>query len=366
MLNRKGNIVFQVFKQWYRKNFSDPNAVTLAIAVALIGFLFAWFGKMLTPVLVAAVFAFLLEWPVKKVSMLGVNRNISTTIVIAGFVGFMATMFFMAIPVIWKQSIALIKELPEMMSEVKGYIHSLPAQYPNLDKELVNNVMANVDGKFISFLESSLTTAMSSLNDIVAILIYLILVPLMVFFMLKDKTSLIAGIDSLIPAERTLITQVTSEMNQQIINYIRGKMIELFIVGGSTYIAFAIMELRYAAVLGLLVGLSVLIPYVGAAVVTIPVIGVALFQFGLTPDFYYVMIAYGVIQTLDGNLLVPLLFSEAVDLNPVYIIIAVLFFGGLWGFWGVFFAIPLASLVKALINAWSVKKLPEPAECTDP
>jgi putative permease len=149
-------------------------------------------------------------------------------------------------------------------------------------------------------------------------------------------------------------------MNQQIINYIRGKMIEIFIVGGATYIAFAIMDLRYAAVLGLLVGLSVLIPYIGAAVVTIPVAGVALFQFGLTPEFYYVMIAYGVIQAIDGNLLVPLLFSEAVDLNPVYIIVAVLFFGGIWGFWGVFFAIPLASLVKAVVNAWSVKQEPNP------
>jgi len=88
------------------------------------------------------------------------------------------------------------------------------------------------------------------------------------------------------------------------------------------------------------------------------VAAVALFQFGISPDFYYVMIAYGVIQALDGNVLVPLLFSEAVDLNPVYIIVAVLFFGGLWGFWGVFFAIPLASLVKALINAWSVKQPP--------
>jgi putative permease len=182
---------------------------------------------------------------------------------------------------------------------------------------------------------------------------------MMVFFILKDKKELLAGFEKVLPTKRRLITQVSTEMNQQIINYIRGKMVELFIVGLSTYIAFAIMDLRFAAVLGFLVGLSVLIPYIGAAVVTVPVTIVALFQFGLTPDFYAVMIAYGVIQALDGNLLVPLLFSEAVDLNPVYIIVAVLFFGGLWGFWGVFFAIPLASLVKAVINAWSVKSLPE-------
>ena len=85
---------------------------------------------------------------------------------------------------------------------------------------------------------------------------------------------------------------------------------------------------------------------------TIPVVVVAYFQFGVTPDFYWVVGAYLLIQVLDGNVLVPLLFSEAVNLHPVAIVIAVLFFGGLWGLWGVFFAIPLATLVNAILSAW--------------
>ncbi|SQI37043.1 Domain of uncharacterised function DUF20 [Leminorella richardii] len=63
-------------------------------------------------------------------------------------------------------------------------------------------------------------------------------------------------------------------------------------------------------------------------------------------------IAYLVVQGLDSNLLVPLLFSEAVNLHPLVIILSVIIFGGLWGFWGVFFAIPLATLVKAVIHVW--------------
>ena len=102
----------------------------------------------------------------------------------------------------------------------------------------------------------------------------------------------------------------------------------------------------------MITGFSVLIPYIGAFVVTLPVAGVAIFQFGLQPEFYWVLIAYGVIQFLDGNLLVPLLFSEAVNLHPVAIIAAILLFGGLWGFWGVFFAIPLATVIQAVLRAW--------------
>ena len=134
------------------------------------------------------------------------------------------------------------------------------------------------------------------------------------------------------------------------------RIMEMFFV--FTTIAFMFLDLEYALLLGVLVGLSVLVPYVGATVVTFPVMLVALFQFGFSSEFGYVMLAYGIIQAIDGNVIVPLLFSEAVNLHPVVIIIAVIFFGGLWGFWGIFFAIPLATLVKAVINAWP--SVPEP------
>ena len=80
--------------------------------------------------------------------------------------------------------------------------------------------------------------------------------------------------------------------------------------------------------------------------------GVALFQFGLGTEFWSCFAVYLIIQALDGNLLVPVLFSEAVNLHPLVIILSVVIFGGLWGFWGVFFAIPLATLIKAVMHAW--------------
>ena len=157
---------------------------------------------------------------------------------------------------------------------------------------------------------------------------------------------------SLLPHKRVLIGQVWREMDEQFANYIRGKVVEIGAVGVVTYVAFAIMDIRYAALLAILVGLSVVIPYIGAAVVTIPVVMIAYFQWGLSSDFYYLVAVYFIIQALDGNVLVPLLFSEAVNLHPVVIILAVLLFGGLWGLWGVFFAIPLATIFKAVLTAW--------------
>jgi putative permease len=79
---------------------------------------------------------------------------------------------------------------------------------------------------------------------------------------------------------------------------------------------------------------------------------VAFFQWGGGSEFMTLIVVYAIIQALDGNVLVPLLFSEAVNLHPTAIILAVLIFGGLWGLWGVFFAIPLATLIKAVLSAW--------------
>jgi putative permease len=191
------------------------------------------------------------------------------------------------------------------------------------------------------------------------LLVYLILVPLLVFFFLKDKGLIIGWFSSFLPQDRSLASRVWRDMDLQLGNYVRGKFWEILIVGSVTFVSFAILDLKYAILLAALVGVSVLVPYIGAAVATIPVAVVAYFQWGWGTDFAIVLVVYGIIQALDGNVLVPLLFSEVVNLHPIAIIVSVLVFGGLWGFWGVFFAIPLATLVNAVLCAWP--RAPEPA-----
>ncbi|MGB1191858.1 MAG: AI-2E family transporter, partial [Pseudomonadales bacterium] len=188
--------------------------------------------------------------------------------------------------------------------------------------------------------------------NLFSFIIYLILVPVLVFFFLKDKALLLNWFGGMLPNERPLLTRIWIEMNDQMANYVRGKAIEMFIIGVASYIVFAWFGLNYAALLAILVGVSVIIPYIGAFIVTLPVLLVAFLQWGWGADFIWVMAVYFVIQGLDGNALVPLLFSEAVNLHPVAILLAILFFGGIWGLWGVFFAIPLATLIKAVLNAW--------------
>ena len=142
------------------------------------------------------------------------------------------------------------------------------------------------------------------------------------------------------------------EMDLQLSNYIRGKVLEIFLVGSVTYLIFYFLGLGYTTLLAVVVGLSVVVPYIGATVATFPVLAVAYVQWGIGGEFFTVTIVYLIIQIIDGNLLAPVIFSETNNLHPVAIIAAVLVFGGIWGIAGVFFAIPLATFIKAIINAW--------------
>ena len=345
--------MFEQLTAWYKKRFEDPNLSVLFLLLIGAFFTIYFFGSILAPVFVALILAYMLEWPVNYLKRFKLSRSAATFIVMTIFISLSVFAFLGILPTVIKQGAALIQDLPTMLTHVQIYLATLPSQYPDmLDTVMITMLMETVNSYLLETGGFLLSHSFSSLLNIAALVVYAILVPLMMVFMLKDKYLLSRSVKQFLPSNLKLVEQVWIEMNGQIMNYIRGKVIEILIVGIATYIVFLFMGLRYSALLSVLVGLSVLIPYIGAAAVTVPVAVVALFQWGFSPDFIYLMVAYGIVQAIDGNLIVPILFSEAVNLHPVIIIISVLVFGGLWGFWGVFFAIPLATLVKAVLNAW--------------
>ncbi|WP_163937059.1 AI-2E family transporter [Paraferrimonas sp. SM1919] len=346
--------MFKVLKSWLQQHFSDPQAVTLLALLVMFALLIGFAGHILAPVLVALVLAFLLEWPVKQMTRCKIPRLAGASIVLFFFILLTLWVILGLIPSIFEQGVSLATELPKIIDKGNAYLLTLVEAYPQYISE---SQVANLLQRLRDFLapEQIIDYSASILGwsaNLLVLMVYMILIPLMLFFFLKDKTQLLNSAKRFLPAKNAVAQQVWLEMEQQIFNYIRGKVIEIAIVGTTSYLVFALMDLRYAALLGVLTGLSVLIPYIGATLVTIPIALVGFFQWGISSELGYLMLAYGIIQAIDGNLLVPLLFSEAVDLHPVVIIIAVLIFGGLWGVWGAFFAIPLASLVRAILNAW--------------
>ena len=346
--------MIEMFKSWYNRRFTDPQAMGLA-AILLFGFVSIYFfSDLIAPLLVAIVLAYLLEWPVRLLNeKLKCPRLVAAMLVLGSFISLVFVVVLVLIPNLWAQLANLLSDLPHMFNRFNEWLLSLPERYPELiDAQTVESIFGTVKEKILNLGESALKLSLASIMNLVTLGIYAFLVPLMVFFLLKDKRQLIEGVSRFLPRNRTLASKVWVEMQQQIANYIRGKLVEILVVTAVTYAIFLTFGLNYPLLLAVAVGFSVLVPYIGAVLVTIPVVLVAIFQFGDTHTFWYILIAFVVSQLLDGNLLVPFLFSEVVNLHPLIIIIAVLIFGGLWAFWGVFFAIPLATLVKAVVNAW--------------
>lgn len=345
--------MLQVLKQWFGRYFSHPEAVLLVALILGAMVLFAFMGEILAPALAAIVIAYLLQWVINLLVSWRVPRIAAVILVYTTFMGLFLYAMLVLWPVIWAQLVKLADELPYMVSRARELLYLLPEKFPEyITKETIDTTVANTSLEVKRSASKLVTASIATIPSLIALLVYLILVPIMVFFFLKDYKQILGYVTNFLPDDRKVLHSVWLELDEQIGNYVRGKVAEVLIVGFVSYATFAFFGLQYATLLAVIVGFSVLVPYVGAAVVTIPVMLVALFQWGFTSEFVYVLVAYGVIQALDGNVLVPLLFSEAVNLHPIAIIVSILVFGGIWGFWGVFFAIPLATLVKAVIVAW--------------
>ena len=339
---------------WVKRYFSDEDAILLLL-VLFAGFaLIITLGEILAPVFTALVLAYLLQGLVNILMRWGAARNMAVAAVYMLFLGSIAMFFIVLLPLTWSQLGNFVKNtIPNIISEGQRLLLILPQRYPEfITEQQTTELFDHITRQVGSVGQKVLTLSLTTLPNLMAIMIFIVLVPVLVFFFLKDKEVILGWCARWLPSESPLVKKIWADMHEQISNYVRGKVAEIVIVGGATYIAFVIMKIEYAELLAVLVGLSVVIPYIGAMVVTLPVTFVTYVQFGWTSNFATAMIVFSILQALDGYILVPLLFSEAVNLHPVAIILAMLLFGGVWGIWGVFFSIPLATLIKAVLDAW--------------
>ena len=346
-----------ILNEWIKRLFADSQVVYLLFALVTALITIVIFGEMLTPVIAAIVFAFLLDGGVEQLRGRGVSNLLSVAIVFIVFLTASVIAFFTILPPIMSQFAQFFGLLPSMVGALQEAAMKLPATYPGfVDESQIIDLITRVRTELIVIGQRALTFSLGNLTNLITIIVYMILVPVMMFFFLKDKTEILNWLSEFLPKERPLLDQVWEEVMAKTVDYARGKVYEILIVGFSSWMVYTFLDLRFAAFLALLTGFSVVIPYIGAALVTFPVGFVALFQWGFGTEFLGALIAYLIVQAIDGNLLAPLLFSEVVKLHPNAIILAILIFGGIWGIWGVFFAIPLATLSHAVIKAWSSRR----------
>ena len=345
--------MFDQINKLFNKLFSNEESLIFSLLILAFLLVLYFFGGLLTPFIISLIFAYLLIGLTKNLIKYGltelVSLIISYVIFLLSGIGFLVWL----IPLIFQQTQAFFIEVPVWLNNFRSFIENLVQSNQELvSSDQISSFFTEFIGRLSSISQGVLDASISGIQDTLVFSIYLIMIPVLVFFFLFDKERIVKGFLMLLPKKRAMLSEVWIEMDDQLSNYVWGKGVEILIVGFAAAVIFGIMGLNYTALLSIIVGVSVLIPYVGAFLATIPVVVVAFLQFGIGFDLYMIVGLYLLLQALDGYLLVPILFSDAVKLHPVVIMLAVFVFGGIFGFWGAFFSIPLATFIKAVWNSW--------------
>ena len=345
--------MLQELNKVLKKIFSNEETIVFSFVLLIFFIVISFFGSVLTPFIISIIVAYLLVGMQKKIQSYNISEKISLVITFSIFIVTGAALVIWLVPLLYTQLQAFVIDVPNLINNFRDFISELPSKFPDLvSSDQITIFFQAVSEEISAIAQNIVKTSISSIQSAITVLLYIILFPILVYFFLFDRKNIIDGFLKVIPGRRKMFTTIWAEMDIQLSNYVRGKTIEIFIVGIAAAIIFSSLGLRYSALLSVLVGLSVIIPYVGAFLVTIPVVVVGLLQFGLGTQFTILISLYLLLQALDGNLLVPIIFSETVKLHPVIIILAVFIFGSIFGFWGVFFSIPIATFIKAVWNAW--------------
>jgi putative permease len=340
-----------ILKPWLDRQLADTEMVALLASLVVIFGLLSLFGQMLAPLLAAIALAYVLDGVVELLCRCRVPRLLSISLVALVAVLCLLFTLLAVLPLLSGQVGRLVAQAPNLVESLRSWLHSVQLQYAGwINPDYVQKLVAMAVGKMQEWGAALFSFSLASIPGLITLSVYAVLVPVLVFFLLKDKAELVAWGQRFLPRERTLVKRVWEEVDIQIGNYIRGKFWEMIIVGIATWVVLLACGHQYALLLGALTGLSVWIPFVGAAVVTVPVVALSFYQWGMTDATLYALIAYTVVQLLDANVLIPWMFSEVVNLHPIAIIVAILVFGSLWGVLGVFIAIPMAALVRSVLQ----------------
>lgn len=308
-------------------------------------------SNVLAPLLFAIALAYVLNDVVRLLERLRFPRLMAVLVVCLTAIITILFLMLAILPVLLEQIGQLAGKIPQYSQAIQITLHNLQESYADwLNPAYIERSMASMGTQVQSWGTAILGYSLASIPNLMALVVYSVLVPVFVFFLLKDQQMIIDWATRFLPKEHSLLDRVWNELDVQIGNYIRGRFWESVVVGVAMWLVYKLMGHDYALLLGVLTGISVWVPFVGAAVVALPVILLSFFQWGWVDTCAYAILAYGIIQMIDANIIIPWLFSEMINLHPIAIIVAVLVFGSLWGVVGVFLAIPLAALVQSVLK----------------
>lgn len=352
---------------------AQPRNATRGQRFALIaGFLGALFGaiwffqSILTPFVLAAVIAYFLDPVATRLTRIGVRRPIASLVLVFGLSTFVLACFLLLYPLLLAQIGLLVTRLP---SYIAGIVTALRDMLAHLEERLGPDVMdaqlrdlatAQVSN-MLSYIASAATRLIGGGFALFSLFIYLVVTPIVAFYLLRDWPRMITRIESWLPRRNAaVLRQIGRDTDRVVSAWLRGQLICCAILALYYGVTLSAVGLEFGTLIGIMSGILTFIPYVGSTVGLITSLMLALGQFGSWQGVGLVAAIFVTGQIIEGYIIYPRLLSDRVELHAVWVIFA-LFAGGVaFGFLGVLLAVPLAGAIGVVTRYWLRRYLESP------
>ncbi|WP_179380586.1 AI-2E family transporter [Jannaschia marina] len=304
-----------------------------------------WYlGPILLPFIVGAAIAYILDPLADRLELMGLPRAAATSVITLVGVLILVIAVAVLIPLLVQQTNALVRVAPEYFAALRS---TLTARFPEIVAEggIVQTGLADLAELIRSRGGQLAQQALTYVFGVVNAVVFIVVVPVVAFYLLLDWDNMVARIDDLLPRDHVgRIRRIAAEIDATLASFVRGQLTVCLILGTFYSAGLMLVGLQFGLVVGAIAGLITFIPYVGALVGGGLAIGLALFQFwGDWTAIGLVAAIFAAGQFLEGNVLTPKLVGESVGLHPVWLLLALSAFGSIYGFVGMLVAVPVAA-----------------------
>ena len=322
-----------------------------SVASALFLVLLWYLGDVLLPFVVGGAIAYGLDPIADALERLGLGRVLATTVITLFAIFMFVIIILLVIPLLVDQTTALIRFAPNFFDQLREV---LTMRFPDLmnEESTLRRSLSEL-GQLISSKGGALfQQLLTSVSGVINAVVFIVVVPVVAFYLLLDWDRMISQIDDLLPRDHApTIRKLARDVDRTLASFVRGQMTVCGILGLFYAIALMLVGLNFGIVVGAIAGLISFIPYIGAVFGGVLAIGLALFQFWNDPIWIAAVAAiFAAGQMLEGNVLTPKLVGGSVGLHPVWLLLALSAFGAIYGFVGLLVAVPVAAVIGVLIR----------------
>ncbi len=322
----------------------------IVFAGAMLLFLFL-IRAILLPFVVGMLAAYFLDPAADYLERRGMSRTTATAIITGGAFTLTIVLIALLAPLLYQQLAALVNELPGYASQLRQHylpkIQSLLRHVGNGDLSSLSGLSESAAGYVTGFIGGVLKSGAAVLN----LLSLLLITPVVTFYLLRDWDKITHRIETMLPRQHVpVIMEQVREIDRTLAGFLRGQLNACFMLGTFYALALTVAGLKFGALIGLLAGLLIIVPYAGTIVSGLLAVGVAYIQFDELYRVGIIAAIFIVGQMLEGYVITPKMVGGKVGLHPVWLIFGMLSGGALFGFVGVLLAVPATAVIGVLVR----------------